>query len=94
MDIKVKSEVTRRLQDSGLGKEASAFKEEQRLRLRGEGVRKEEANTRAWELMIEKYPEPDYGVVVDFYELVREPPSLLLQSGKPATMEVLSKVVF
>ena len=55
MDADEKREVTSRLQRYGVWKEASAFKEEERKRLRAEGKSREDANNSAWEKMQKQY---------------------------------------
>ena len=50
-----KRDLMRKLQAKGMWEEASAFKEGERKRLRGEGVPRVEANATAWHRMQEKY---------------------------------------
>jgi len=51
-----KIEATDRLRAEGLWGEASVYRDEQRRRLRAEGMPRREAAKKAWELMLEKYP--------------------------------------
>lgn len=48
-------EVTRRLQSEGRWDEASACRDEERMRLRREGLTRRESNERAWAWMIEEF---------------------------------------
>ena len=49
-------EATDRLRKEGQWSEASLFCDEERRRLRSEGMTKAEANDQAWEAMVAKFP--------------------------------------
>lgn len=59
IDAGVRCQVMDRLQSEGRRETALAFKEKTRQRLRSEGVGREEAKNRAWELMVERFPPVD-----------------------------------
>ena len=56
----------------------SKYRDEQRLRLRNEGVKRGDAAEQAWELMAREYPpplpEPDIDDVADFCAMGQFPP--------------------
>ncbi|MCP4478779.1 MAG: hypothetical protein GY818_11875 [Planctomycetaceae bacterium] len=56
--VKMESKIqaTDRLRREGLWDQASLFRDEQRDKLRQEGVNRKDANQQAWELMLEEYP--------------------------------------
>ena len=58
-----KLELTKRLHKAGLLKEAEQFRNDTRLRLKSEKMKRADANARSWELTAEKYPPP---VVVEW----------------------------
>ena len=51
---------THRLQKDGRWEEASEYRAEQRQKFRDEGLTKKEANEKAWEAMILKFPAPPH----------------------------------
>ena len=59
-----KLELTKRLYKAGLLKEAEQFRNDTRLRLKSEKMKRADANARSWELTAEKYPPPPPPVVV------------------------------
>ena len=56
MDRSMKLAVSQRLQREGRWPAASKFKEETRLRLRDEGIKRAEATERAWRATAERFP--------------------------------------
>lgn len=88
MVVESKAELSRRLDATGLGDEARRFREEVRVRLRGEGRTRREAVAESWRLLAERFPLPDAQASPDAIPGPTEPIDLA-STGDP-TMTVLA----
>ena len=70
-----KIEATHRLQADGRWDEASRYRDQQRKHFKAQGLKRAEANDKAWEAMIEEYPPADIDDVLFYYTLAKFPPS-------------------
>ena len=66
---------TERLRRNGNWETASLYRDDQRKRLRSEGMRRREANEESWRLMLEEFPPPDEDARSWYMALAEFPPS-------------------
>jgi len=66
---------TERLRRNGDWETASLYRDDQRKRLRSEGMRRREANEESWRLMLEEFPPPDENARSWYMALAEFPPS-------------------
>jgi hypothetical protein len=87
-----KISATHRLQKDGRWEEASEFRAEQRQKFCAEGLTKKEANEKAWEAMILKYPPPPNEDTAAWFDKESELPWLYLDHKSASFLSVYCKI--
>jgi hypothetical protein len=87
-----KIDATHRLQKDGRWEEASEYRAEQRQKFRAEGFTKKEANEKAWEAMILKFPPPPDEDTAAYFESESALPRFYLDHKSASFLSVYCKI--